>query len=99
MLIWITKGLAQVMVEMREQGQNVEKELNHVISYNLFTTITNANFDEKAFDKIIIDTIELKERLLNNIKNKENLFEATLYNEKDLEKDISKGHRSWSFSN
>ncbi|EGY79721.1 hydroxylamine reductase [Peptoniphilus indolicus] len=86
MLIWVTKGLAQVMVEMREQGHNVEKELNHVISYNLFTTITNANFDEKAFDKIIIDTIELKERLLNNIKNKENLFEAALYNEKDLEK-------------
>lgn len=86
MLIWITKGLAQVMVEMREQGQNVEKELNHTISYNLFTTITNANFDEDVFKKIIIDTIDLKEKLLKDIENKENLFESALYNEKNLEK-------------
>lgn len=86
MLIWITKGLAQVMVEMREQGQNVEKELNYTISYNLFTTITNANFDEDVFKKIIIDTIDLKEKLLKDIENKENLFESALYNEKNLEK-------------
>ncbi|MBL7575346.1 hydroxylamine reductase [Peptoniphilus asaccharolyticus DSM 20463] len=86
MLIWITKGLAQVMIESRAQGKDISKELNHVVSYNMFTTITNANFDEAAFNEIILKTIDIKEKLLSELENKENLFESALYNERDLEK-------------
>lgn len=85
MLIWVTKGLAQVMIELRNQGEVISKELNHIVTYNMFTTITNANFDEEAFDKIILETIQVKSELLNKLNDKSNLFEAALYDERNLD--------------
>ncbi|MGO1581229.1 MAG: hydroxylamine reductase [Peptoniphilaceae bacterium] len=86
MLIFLTKGLSEITTRLREEGVKISEEVNHMVTYNLFTTITNANFDEQAFDKIILKTIDKKEELLSQLKNKENLSEAALYNERDINK-------------
>ena len=44
-LIYVTKGLACVTTKLRTQKENISSEVNYLITLNLFTTITNANFD------------------------------------------------------
>ena len=65
LLIFVTKGLATVANEGRKVGI-VDKKVNRMIIDNLFITITNANFDFKAIEKRVKDTLvareELKER-------------------------------------
>lgn len=50
-LIWATKKLSIVTTSMREHGMKVTKEVNHLVTTNLFVTITNANFDPDAIEK------------------------------------------------
>lgn len=45
LLVYVTKGLAAVTTSLRQEGRVIAAEINHLISLNLFTTITNANFD------------------------------------------------------
>ncbi|WBW50761.1 hydroxylamine reductase [Peptoniphilus equinus] len=84
MLIWVTKGLAQVLVTLRAQGRRSDQTVNRQVTYNLFTTITNANFDNAAFQKNIVKTLELKAELLKDIKDMSELSEAALYDEREL---------------
>lgn len=69
LLIFVTKGLATVANEGRKIGI-VDKKINRMIIDNLFITITNANFDFKAIEKRVKDTLvareELKERVQAN---------------------------------
>ena len=69
LLIFVTKGLATVANEGRKVGI-VDKKINRMIIDNLFITITNANFDFKAIEKRVKDTLvareELKERVQAN---------------------------------
>lgn len=64
MLIYVTKGLSETAVEARRQGVAVEARLNHCINLNLFTTITNANFDKDVFLARIAQTLAYKKDLL-----------------------------------
>ena len=45
LLVWVTKGISAVTTRLREEGRAVADEVNHLVTENLFTTITNANFD------------------------------------------------------
>lgn len=54
--------------------------INHMVSVNLFTTITNANFDKESIIAKIKDTLATKEELLAELPNKDNLPEAALWN-------------------
>lgn len=69
LLIFVTKGLATVANEGRKVGI-IDKKVNRMIIDNLFITITNANFDFKAIEKRVKDTLvareELKERVQAN---------------------------------
>ena len=47
-LVYETKLLSCVTTEKRKRGEAVPKEINHLVTVNLFTTITNANFDAAA---------------------------------------------------
>ncbi|MFC4803664.1 hydroxylamine reductase [Filifactor villosus] len=85
MLIWISKGISQITTGLREEGVTVSKEVNHMITLNLFTTITNANFDEAAIVEKIVKTINVKEELKKQLKNREGLSEAALWKETDIE--------------
>ena len=90
LLVYVTKGLANVLVQMRNEGLEVSKELNHTVTFNLFTTITNANFDDDALMERVHYTIDLKDKLMAELKDVSSLSEAAKYSEKDTEKLLEK---------
>ena len=79
LLIYTTKGLAEVATRARKEKIKVSSAINHMVTMNLFTTITNANFDNEIFYLRIKETITLKEELLSKLTNKNNLSEAALF--------------------
>ena len=50
LLVYVTKGLSFVATRLREEGKTIPAEVNHLVTVNLFTTITNANFDIEAIE-------------------------------------------------
>lgn len=80
LLIYTTKGLSEVTTRLRNQGELISDYVNHLITINLFTTITNANFDDAIFYDRVKETLSVKEELLSKLNNKENLSEAALWN-------------------
>ena len=78
LLIYATKGLSAVTTQLRAEGKIVKPYVNHLITLNLFTTITNANFDREALVKRIEQTLKTKEKLLAELDDK-NLPEAALW--------------------
>ena len=79
LLIYVTKGLSAITTRLRAEGKKVEQKVNCLITMNLFITITNANFDRDVIVKRIEETLTVKESLLAELKNKENLPEAALW--------------------
>ena len=79
LLVYVTKGLSAVTTALRAQGLPVERSVNHLITLNLFTTITNANFDKEAIEARIRATLEAKTDLLARVKERESLPEAALW--------------------
>ena len=68
-LVFETKLLSQVTTAMRKDGKPVDKSINHIVTVNLFITITNANFDADAIKAAIAKTREVKETLAANLAN------------------------------
>lgn len=73
LLVYVTKGLASVLCELRKSGAGGEHEeiphaVNHLITRNLFATITNANFDDDSLKIKIKETLECKEKYLQKLK-------------------------------
>lgn len=64
LLVWVTKGLSAVTTALREKSQTVPADINHLITLNLFTTITNANFDRADIEARITATLDAKRELL-----------------------------------
>ena len=85
LLIYVTKGLAAVATKLREEGKTVGKEVNHRITLNLFTTITNANFDKENITEYIKDTLRIKEELLTKVDNNDGFPEAALWSDDEAE--------------
>ncbi|WP_252231616.1 hydroxylamine reductase [Clostridium sp. ZBS15] len=79
LLIYTTKGLAEVATRAREEKIKVSSNINHMVTMNLFTTITNANFDNEIFYLRVKETIDLKEKLLSKLNDKSNLSEAASF--------------------
>lgn len=79
LLIYVTKGLSEVTTKLRNEGTSIDKKVNHYITLNLFTTITNANFDDEVFYERIKETLKIKEDLLTKLSNKEALSAAALW--------------------
>ena len=93
LLIWVTKGLSQVTTRLRAEGKAIALDVNHMVTYNLFSTITNANFDEQVIAERILLAIATKKTLLEQLSNKKGLSPAALYdaNDKSLFLDQAKG--------
>lgn len=81
LLIYVTKGLSAVTTRLRAEGKPVSREVNHLVTENLFITITNANFDREAIIKAIETTLKVKAECLAKLASRENLQEAALYND------------------
>jgi len=79
LLIWTTKGLSAVTTQLRREGKTVDASVNHLITENLFTTITNVNFDDDTIRTRIEATLETK-ALLAQLADCSALPEAALWN-------------------
>lgn len=79
LLVYVTKGLSAVTTELRSAGKEIEAHVNEMIIVNLFTTITNANFDKDSIIERIKNTLATKEELLQKVTDTENLPEAALW--------------------
>lgn len=79
LLIYVTKGLSEVTTRLREEGKKINKEINHYVTLNLFTTITNANFDDEIFYARVKETLRIKNELMAQLSDKENLSDAALW--------------------
>ena len=82
LLVWVTKGLGEILTRMRKENKDI-KNLHSFVNNNLFTTITNANFHYKDLLEKVKETIDLNQKLIEGLDDKENLSKAALYNEKD----------------
>ncbi len=80
LLIYVTKGLSEVTTVLRNQGEGIEERVNHYIVLNLFTTITNANFDQEIFYARVAETLAMKEELLKKVIDQSQLHEAAIWN-------------------
>ena len=81
MLVWVTKGLSEVAVRMREENQNVPDEVNSRVVENLFITITNANFDDEAIIRKIKETLEMKREFAKSLSGMEPMSPAALWDD------------------
>ena len=80
LLVYVTKGISAVTTTLRQEGVEIQPAVNHMITLNLFTTITNANFSKEAIIIRIQETLFQKDLLLSKLKNKDALPEAALWN-------------------
>lgn len=78
LLIYITKGISEILVRLREEGKEELREIDILVIENLFTTITNVNFNSEDLKDKIERTLKVKEKLLNRLENKEGLSKAAL---------------------
>ncbi len=85
-LIYVTKGLSEVNTALRMESKKVDEKINSYIVINLFTTITNANFDNEIFYERIFETLKIKEQQLSLLENKDGLHEAALWKADTREK-------------
>lgn len=65
MLLYVTKGLSEVLTIMRKKQIEVDSESNQLINENLFMTITNANFNDEKILEQIHKTLTIKKVLVN----------------------------------
>lgn len=79
LLIYTTKGLSEITTRLRAEGQAIDGAVNHLITINLFTTITNANFDDEVFYSRVRETLNVKNELMAKLKDTANLSEAALW--------------------
>ena len=85
LLIYITKGISEILVRLREEGKEELREIDILVIENLFTTITNVNFNSEDLKDKIERTLKVKEKLLNRLGNKEGLSKAALISIKRAE--------------
>lgn len=86
LLVYTTKLLCDVLNNLRGENYTTDKKYNHMVTYNMFITITNANFDLDMILDQVVKTIEAKDELLAKLNNKSKLRKLSLYSDKDRAK-------------
>ncbi len=79
LLVSVTKGISAVTTALRAEGKTVAPEVDRLVTLNLFTTITNANFDNDAILARIRATLDEKRALLARLSDASRLPEAALW--------------------
>ena len=83
LLVYVTRGLSAVTTQLRREGKEITPVVNHMITLNLFVTITNANFDEEAIRARIRATLAQTQALLPLVDDPAALPEAACWFELD----------------
>lgn len=86
LLVYTTKPLCDVLNNLRGENYTIDKKYNHMVTYNMFITITNANFDLDMILDQVVKTIEAKDELLAKLNDKSKLRKLSLYSDKDKDK-------------
>lgn len=86
LLVYTTKLLCDVLNNLRGENYTIDKKYNHMVTYNMFITITNANFDLDMILDQVVKTIEAKDELLAKLNDKSKLSKLSLYSDKDRAK-------------
>lgn len=86
LLVYTTKLLCDVLNNLRGENYTIDKKYNHIVTYNMFITITNANFDLDMILDQVVKTIEAKDELLAKLNDKSKLRKLSLYSDKDRAK-------------
>ena len=92
LLVYVTKGLSAVTTQLRKEGKKVDENVNHLIIVNLFTTITNANFDYEDIAEKIEETLKVKAQLIEQLDAKGNLSDAAFWDGKRCDYDEKAKH-------
>ena len=79
LLIYVTKGLAVITTCLRAEEQTIPREINHLVTLNLFATITNVNFDSEILQTRITETLQVKADLLTKLRTNAAMPEAALW--------------------
>ena len=79
LLVYVTKGLSAITTALRGEGREIPSYINHMVIRNLFTTITNANFDKDSIVAKISETLSAKEQLLSQLSDRKSLPAAALW--------------------
>ena len=66
LLIYTLKGISEVVVKGKLEVKNLKKT-NHQVMKSMFMTITNANFDESAFEKQIEIMLSIRNELRKTV--------------------------------
>ena len=85
LLVYVSKGLSAVTTQLRKEGKTIDSTVNHMVTLNLFVTITNANFDEDMIVTRILDTLNCKEKLLSQVDDPLSLPDAAFWYAKQKE--------------
>ena len=83
LLRYVTIGLSEVATRLRAEGKSVSQEVNHIVTVNLFTTITNANFDEDFIADRILLTQQSKKVLAEQLADTTGLSDAAVWESDD----------------
>ncbi|MEG0791595.1 MAG: hydroxylamine reductase [Gordonibacter sp.] len=82
-LVYVTRGLAQVASRLRAEGKPVDAAVNQRVASNLFVTVTNANFDDRAIASHLADTVRETAALRAQLSNHEGLSDAATWEPAD----------------
>ena len=76
LLVYVTKGIAAIAAALRKEQKQIPAQISQLIVLNLFTTITNANFDKESIEERIRAAVAAKNALLGQLANAAALPEA-----------------------
>ena len=79
LLIYVSKGISSITTQLRKENKPVSQDINHLVTLNLFITITNENFDEKAIEDRIVFSLEKKRELIEQVSDKNALKPAAFW--------------------
>ena len=83
LLRYVSAGLAEAATRARAEGKTISQEINHIVTTNLFTTITNANFDDAFIVNRILLTQKAKKDIYESLSNKNNVSDAVVWESED----------------
>jgi len=82
LLLYVSRGLSEVLVQLKKEGTQIADTYNQLITENLFITITNANFDDQAIVKNIQKTIDTIKQLRKKVKEPAEFSKAVYWDGK-----------------
>ncbi|MBM6761915.1 hydroxylamine reductase [Megamonas hypermegale] len=91
LLIYSTKGLCEITTLLRAENKPIARKINQFICENLFTTITNANFNDEIITERITKTLAYKQELLHELNDTTKLSPIALWTTDDTSSYLAKG--------